>query len=159
MKVFNPKQSIERAGRSKDAGEKWSLKVSDTEYTWETGMDRVEVIRMGLPYESVEVISNRANLPVKQFLKLMDMPQTTYNKRRRAQELLSSRDSEIIVVLAELLDYGLYVFNNESEKFYRWLKKPNLSLGGVSPESLFDSLTGIQEVENTLNRLEYGNLA
>jgi uncharacterized protein (DUF2384 family) len=32
-------------------------------------------------------------------------------------------------------------------------------LGGNTPESLFDSLTGIQEVKNALNRLEYGNLA
>lgn len=62
-------------------------------------------------------------------------------------------------VLAELLDYGLSVFNNEDDKFYRWLKKPNISLGGVSPESLFDTLTGIQEVKNTLGRIEFGNMA
>jgi uncharacterized protein (DUF2384 family) len=39
------------------------------------------------------------------------------------------------------------------------LKKPNLSLGGNAPESMLDSITGIQEVRNCLNRIEYGNLA
>jgi putative toxin-antitoxin system antitoxin component (TIGR02293 family) len=98
-------------------------------------------------------------LPVKQVLHLFGVPQTTYNKKRRDNDLLSGRDSEIILVLTELLDLGIEVFNNEAEKFQRWLKKPNISLGGVTPESLFDSLTGIQEVRNSLNRLEYGNLA
>ncbi|MDZ7607711.1 MAG: MbcA/ParS/Xre antitoxin family protein [Cyclobacteriaceae bacterium] len=62
-------------------------------------------------------------------------------------------------MLSEVLDFGLEVFNDEKEKLQRWLKKPNLSLGGVTPESLFDSITGIQEVRNALNRLEYGNMA
>ena len=64
-----------------------------------------------------------------------------------------------MLVLSELLDFGLSVFNSEEEKFYRWLKKPNISLGNVTPESLFDSLTGIQEVKNSLTRLEFGNMA
>jgi len=34
-----------------------------------------------------------------------------------------------------------------------------LSLGGVAPESLFDSISGILEVQNALNRIEYGNMA
>ncbi|WP_317130295.1 MbcA/ParS/Xre antitoxin family protein [Salegentibacter sp. 24] len=51
---------------------------------------------------------------------------------------------------------------------YSMAKKKNFSVGyknlifhweGVTPISLFDSLTGIQEVRNALNRLEYGNLA
>lgn len=77
----------------------------------------------------------------------------------RHNDLLSGRNSEVVLVLTELLDFGLEVFNNEAEKFHRWLKKPNPSLGGVTPESLFDSLKGIQEVRNSLNRLEHGNMA
>lgn len=71
----------------------------------------------------------------------------------------SSRDSELILVLNELIDFGVYVFNDEQEKFYRWLKKPNGSLGGITPESLFDSLSGMEEVQAALNRLEFGSLA
>jgi uncharacterized protein (DUF2384 family) len=39
------------------------------------------------------------------------------------------------------------------------MKKQNLSLGGNTPEGLLDSITGIQEVKNCLNRIEFGNFA
>ena len=69
------------------------------------------------------------------------------------------RDSEVILLLTELVDYGIEVFNLEEDKFQRWMKKPNYSLGNNTPESLLDSNTGIQEVRNCLNRIEFGNFA
>lgn len=159
-KSFNPKRSVQRARASRKVkSQKWTIKVSENSYVWSSKMERVSLIREGLPYESIEFISDKSNLSIKQVLHLLDLPQTTYNKRKRNKTLLSGRDSEIVLVLTELLEYGLNVFNSEKEKFQRWLQKPNISLGGATPISLFDSLTGIQEVRNTLNRLEYGNLA
>lgn len=133
--------------------------MGEREYVWASRMDRIRIIRSGLPYESIDVISKRVNIPIKQALQIFGMPQTTYNKKKKDNDLLSGRDSEVVLVLTELLDFGLDVFNEEKEKFHRWLKKSNTSLGGVSPESLFDSITGIQEVRNNLNRLEFGNMA
>ena len=158
-KAIDPKKSISRAKTRRTEIPKWSIEVAEDKYAWTTKMDRVGIIRNGLPYESIEVISSRTNLPIKQVLRLIGVAQTTYNTKKRDKDLLTGRDSEVVLVLIELLDFGLEVFNNEKEKFQRWLKKPNISLGGVSPESLFDSLTGIQEVKNSLNRLEYGNMA
>jgi len=157
-KKFDPKKSIKRANQVYKSPQ-WSIKVTEGEYVWANKMDRVSIIRRGLPYEAIEVISKRADLPVRQMLHLFSVPQTTYNKKKKDKDLLSGRDSEVVLVLIELLDFGLDVFNNEIEKFQRWLKKPNISLGGATPESLFDSLTGIQEVKNSLNRLEYGNMS
>ncbi len=150
------KSSNVRAGNGKM---KWSIIVDRDKFAWSTSMDRVQIIRKGLPYESIEVISKKADFSIKEVLRSLGLPQTTYNKKKKDNDLLSGRDSEVILFLSELLDFGLEVFDNEKEKFQRWLKKPNISLGGATPESLFDSLTGIQEVKNTLNRLEYGNLA
>ena len=158
-KSFNPKKSIERARNTSKKSPKWGITISAKEYAWTTRMDRVVLVRKGLPYEAIEVLSKRSNLAVKQLLHALNLPQTTYNKKKKDQDLLNPRDTEVILVLTELLDFGLEVFNNENEKFQRWLKKPNISLGGVTPESLFDTLTGIQEVRNSLNRLEYGNMA
>lgn len=137
----------------------WQLEINGALVRWTNEMDRVRLIRAGLPYESIEVISDKAEVSIKHMLQLLGVPQTTYNKKKRDQELLNGRDTEVVLVLAELLDYGLEVFNQEEEKWMRWLKKPNGSLGGVKPESLFDSVTGIQEVKNCLNRLAYGQLA
>lgn len=159
IRRLDPKSSIRRARARRTNRTEWRLEVPESKYVWATRMDRVNIIRKGLPYEAIDVISRRANMPVKQVLSLFRLPQTTYNKRKRDKDLLSGRDSEVVLVLTELFDFGLNVFNDENEKFQRWLKKPNISLGGVTPESLFDSLTGIQEVRNSLNRLEYGNMA
>jgi len=159
IKVFDPRNSINRAGVTRAARSKWDIVTSRGKVTWGTKRERVEIFRHGLPYETIEVIGQKANLPVKQVLHYFGVAQTTYNKKKRENDLLSVRDSEVVVVLSEVLDFGLEVFNNEKEKFHRWLKKPNLSLGGVAPESLFDSITGIQEVRNALNRVEYGNMA
>lgn len=159
IKSFDPKNSIRRAAKARATGSNWVIATPGDRITWSSKAERVALIRKGLPYESIEVIGQKANLPVKQILQYIGLPQTTYNKKRREKNLLSGRDSEVVLVLSEVLDFGLEVFNNETDKFQRWLKKPNLSLGSVAPESLFDSITGIQEVRNALNRLEYGNMA
>ena len=92
-------------------------------------------------------------------MSIIGLPQTTYNKKKSEHSVLDSRDSELILLISELIDYGIEVFNNENEKFQRWLKKPNLSLDGNAPDGLLDTVTGINEVKFCLNRLEYGNLA
>lgn len=158
-KKFDPKESIGRAKLARTLLPVWKLESEGNEYTWTSKMERVNIIRTGVPYASIDVISKRINAPIKDVLHIFGLPQTTYNKKRREKSLLSGRDSEIVLLLTELLDFGLEVFNNEEEKFQRWMKKENIALGGNSPESLLDSITGIQEVKNCLNRIEYGNLA
>jgi hypothetical protein len=68
-----------------------------------------------------------------------------------------NKSEELLVI--ELLDFGLKVFNNDNEKFERWLTKENESLGGVKPESLLTNKKDIQDVKNCLNRIEYGNFS
>jgi putative toxin-antitoxin system antitoxin component (TIGR02293 family) len=159
VKKFDTQKSIKNASVRKGSFKGWSLTTDGKKYTWTTQMERVEIIREGVPYGSLETISQRLNRPVKSVLSIMGVPQTTYNKKKNEQSLLDRRDSELVLLITELIDYGIDVFNNEPEKFQRWLKKPNLSLGGHSPESLLDTITGINEVTYCLNRLEYGNLA
>jgi putative toxin-antitoxin system antitoxin component (TIGR02293 family) len=158
-RTFDPKESIARAKAARISSVKWRLESEGHEYVWTSRLERVGVIRAGIPYASIDVISKRINVPIKDVLHIFGLPQTTYNKKRREKSLLNGRDSEIILLLTELLDFGIEVFNNEEEKFQRWMKKQNISLGGNSPASLLDSTTGIQEVKNCLNRIEYGNLA
>jgi putative toxin-antitoxin system antitoxin component (TIGR02293 family) len=138
---------------------KWNLQAEGESFSWSTKLDRVKIIRSGIPYGSIEVISKKINLPIKDVLTIFGIPQTTYNKKRRENSMLNGRDSELILLITELVDFGLEVFNGESEKFQSWFKNPNLSLGGNTPESLLDSVTGIQEVKNCLNRIEFGNFA
>jgi putative toxin-antitoxin system antitoxin component (TIGR02293 family) len=158
-KPFDTKRSVRKASGKALTVRDSSLSFDGKVYRWSNKMERVGVIRAGIPYGSIEVISRRLNNPVKSVLAIVGIPQTTYNKKKSEHSLLDSRDSELVILINELIDYGLEVFNNEEEKFQRWLKKPNLSIGGSSPESMLDTVTGINEVKFSLNRLEFGNLA
>lgn len=79
--------------------------------------------------------------------------------KRKENPLPNGSDSELELLIAELVNYGIEVFNKEEDKFQRWMNKPTNSLGNNTPESLLDSVAGIQEVRNCLNRIEFGNLA
>lgn len=159
IKPFSTKESLKKAESAEGESLFWVLDSDGKVYKWSNRMERVNVIRQGVPYHSIEGISERLKSPVKSVLSIVGIPQTTYNKKKSEHSLLDSRESELIVLLTELIDYGILVFNKEEEKFQRWLKKPNLSLGGHSPESLLDTATGIDEVNSCLNRIEYGNFA
>jgi putative toxin-antitoxin system antitoxin component (TIGR02293 family) len=160
IKPFSTKESIDKASESMGDSPIWVIKDAEGRvYQWANNMQRVNVIRQGISYGYIEKLSERLNRPVKTILSLVGIPQTTYNKKKSEHALLDSRDSELIVLLTELIDYGILVFNHEEDKFQRWLKKPNLSLGGNSPESLLDTTTGIDEVKYCLNRIEFGNFS
>lgn len=135
------------------------LAINKKKFSWSNNGEKIRVIRKRLPYSSIEQISKRTNIPVKHFLESLEIVQTTYNKKKKSNADLSKQDSEFIVELTELYEFGLGVFNNEKEKFQRWLRKGNISLGNSKPEDLFDSLVGINEVKKALNRIEYGNMA
>jgi putative toxin-antitoxin system antitoxin component (TIGR02293 family) len=158
-KPFDTKKSIRKTTENKKSPKVSTLISGDREYTWTNKLERVNIIREGIPYGTIEVISKRLNKPIKSMLSIVGLPQTTYNKKKSENSLLDSRDSELILLISELVDYGIEVFNDEDEKFQRWLRKPNISLGGNSPEKLLDTITGIEEVNYCLNRLEFGNLA
>jgi len=128
---FDTKQSLQRASERSLDRKKWSLTSDGKVYVWTNKMERVGIIRQGIPYDSIEIIGKRLNRPVKSMLTLVGLPQTTYNKKKSEHSLLDSRDSELLLLITELIDYGIEVFNNETEKFQRWLKKPNLSLEAI----------------------------
>ena len=134
----------------------WKLKVGKKTYHWKNQEERIHVVREGLPYESIESISHHMGSPIKNVLQLMGIPQTTYNKKKSDSAILDRRESEWIIAVTELIGYGMEVFNQEGDKFLRWLRKPNLGLFNHTPESLLDTFTGIAQVKMELEGLDYG---
>lgn len=158
IKPFDTRKSVKKAAKG-EVSTQWVIISGGKRYAWSNKMERVEVIRRGIPYDTIETISEKLDRPIKSILSMVGIPQTTYNKKKSEHSLLDPRDSELIVLITELIDFGQKVFNQENDKFQRWLKKPNLSLGGNTPESLLDTTTGIDEVFFCLNRIEFGNFA
>jgi hypothetical protein len=81
-KVFDTKKSIQNASDRKLSVNRWTLASDGKVYVWTNKMQRAGIIREGIPYGSIEVISKRLNKPVKSILSLVGLPQTTYNKKK-----------------------------------------------------------------------------
>lgn len=47
--------------------------------------------------------------------------QIGYNKKRKDKSLLKDSHCELEILVAELVDYGIEVFNKEEDKFHRWM--------------------------------------
>ena len=145
--------------RNSKVAKGWKIKAGSKTYAWQNAEERISVVREGLPYDSVDVIGQRLGSPIKSVLHLLGIPQTTYNKKKSEHSLMDRRESEWIISITELITYGVDVFNQEEEKFMRWLKKPNPALAGQLPETLLDTFTGIEQVKTCLDQLEYGSFA
>lgn len=133
-----------------------TLMVNEETLEWYGIQSRLETIHEGIPYDAIETIAQELNRPVKFMLSILKIPQTTYNKKKKEQANLDLRDGELILLIAELIAYGKEVFDQEDEKFQRWMQKPNISLGGQIPENLLDTASGIEELKRTLNAIDYG---
>lgn len=157
IRPYNTLRSTRKS--SSEDQEKSSGASPANQYNWNDPLEKVNVVREGVGYGAIEYLGKRINRPVKFMLGILDLPQTTYNKKKSENALLSARDTELIISIHETIDLGLHVFNHESDKFLRWLQKPNPSLGGQTPESFLDTISGIIEIKNVLYRLEYGTLA
>ena len=130
---------MENSVKSYSLHESASLQINKNTLEWNDKKSRMETIHFGIPYETIEAISEKLNRSIKFVLALLQLPQTTYNKKKKEQAHLTLRDGELIVFLAELVEYGKEVFNNEDDKFLSWLPKPNISLGVQLP-ILFSAL-------------------
>jgi hypothetical protein len=58
------------------------LNSDGKEYRWSNKLERVGVIRAGIPYDSIELISRRLNNPVKSVLAIIGIPKQHTTKRK-----------------------------------------------------------------------------
>lgn len=144
---------------SEDSTTYSSLILSERTIEWQSGVHRAHVVREGIPYSALEVLSKEFNTSVKALLELIRVPQTTYNKKKANNALLDPLQSELVARIKELLDFGTTVFDNDRASFLNWLQIKNLTLGDITPWSLMDTISGIEEVHGCLLRIEYGILA
>lgn len=132
------------------------LSFQEETIEWYGTESRIETIHHGIPFDAIETISSELGRPVKFMLAILGIPQTTYNKKKNEDAILNLRDGELILLIAELIAYGKEVFNHEDDKFQRWMQKSNIALGGKTPDSFLDTVSGLEEIKRVLNAINYG---
>jgi putative toxin-antitoxin system antitoxin component (TIGR02293 family) len=76
-------------------------------------------------------------------------------RRYTEQTMLNTEQSERLIELAKLYNYGEAVFGN-LDNFKIWMDSPIQALNNSIPKSFLDTSLGIQLITNCITRLEYG---
>lgn len=119
-----------------------------------TSYQKIEAIREGISKTELENLKEQSELDYESLAKILAVTKATlHNKKGR--DRFNAFVSERILLLADIYSYGYKVFGNR-EKFNRWMKRENWTLGEIAPLSLMDTLYGMEEVKHLIGRIEYG---
>lgn len=126
-----------------------SLKMGNTSYAY------LKALRDGLPYRSVKSFMNYSTLTRRQVSELIHVSERTL-QRNAPDKIMDINSSERLLQLTRLFLKGIDVFNDDKEKFIKWINRPNKSLAYSKPIELMETTLGIGLVLDELLRIEHG---
>lgn len=136
----------------------WSLGLRAT-----TASAVIERIERGFSIASVDRLRQRLGLSADEAADIVGASARTL-ARRRKEGRLAADESDRLYRLARLFERAVAVFYTgdqaETEAdARRWFKQPQWALGGATPLAYAHTEPGAREVEDLLDRIEYGVLA
>jgi putative toxin-antitoxin system antitoxin component (TIGR02293 family) len=114
----------------------------------------IDVINRGLPIGELEYLRSHLDVPIDRLTQNIGLSRATFH-RRKAAGRLTADESDKVVRFAQLLGLANKVLENEDDA-RRWLTSPQYGLGGAVPLNYARTEVGAREVEDLLNRIEYG---
>lgn len=111
-------------------------------------------VEAGLPYGSLEALTQRFGLSRSEVATAMRLPARTLARRKRERKLHPD-ESDRLVRLARVTADAARVLGDDG-KAGTWLRRPNTALGGATPLELLRSDLGTRQVEDVLGRIEFG---
>jgi putative toxin-antitoxin system antitoxin component (TIGR02293 family) len=116
--------------------------------------DLLRAVRVGLPYASLEALTEKLGLEPSALGAVVGIPARTLARRKQDRQL-SPIESDRLYRLAYVTHVAAAVLGGVAAARL-WLGRANRSLGGAVPISLLDTDIGCRQVEETLARLNYG---
>ena len=115
------------------------------------------LIRKGIPYSKVRLVKAALNLTDNEFADYLGISLRTLQRKRDSHKALSIPESDRLYRMAKI--YALAVIVLEDEEMARkWLRRPQRGLGGSVPIQVIQTEAGAQEVEDLLEKIEFGVL-
>jgi putative toxin-antitoxin system antitoxin component (TIGR02293 family) len=114
----------------------------------------IEIVNRGLPIGELEYLRSHLDVTIDRLTQNIGLSRATFH-RRKAAGRLTADESDKVVRFAQLLGLANKVLENE-EDARRWLTSPQFGLGGAVPLNYARTEVGAREVEDLLNRIEYG---
>jgi len=118
----------------------------------------IKLVREGISYSDFNKVSNLAPFTTREWAVYLNISIRTMERHREENKVFRQEQSERILSIYQLLNYGKSVFGNR-ENFFDWMGSESIALGGIKPKELLDTSIGINMVRDELGRLEHGVLA
>ena len=117
--------------------------------------DLINIGSEGISKSSVDVLANYLGISRKSMAEdIFDLSVKTL-ERKAPSDKMDKRTSSHAVEIAKIMQHAFEVFEDE-EKMKEWLNKENRALNGVKPVALFDTMTGLNMVNDILYKIEEG---
>src|SRR5689334_19496928 len=100
-------------------------------------------------------VAQKFGMSQNQISLLADISPRTFKIKPKSSPL-SFHNSERVLILDDLYQIGLGVFDSDESSFQVWLKSKVPALDNHVPNDLLTSLLGIDVVKEELLRIEYG---
>lgn len=128
--------------------------VSDSNFSRDS-FEMIQQVRLGLERGKADEVARKIGLTDKEMAPILNLSERTLH-RLRPDSLLDNNSSERLLLLEQLLDHGLDVFDGRADVLGRWLRIPLSELHDQPPIHLLDTTTGFGMVHNVLGRIEHG---
>ena len=118
----------------------------------------IEVVRNGISYQDFTKIAEDTPFSLAEWANYLRLSERTMQRNQKENKPFQPIQSERIVELSMLYQYGVEVFGDK-DNFNIWLNAKSNALGGRAPKDLLDTNFGISMVRDELGRIEHGVLA
>jgi len=118
----------------------------------------IKLVREGIPYSEFAKILANSSFSLKEWATYLNVSTRTLERHKEEKKTFRQEQSERILAIFQLLNYGTAVFGLQ-QGFFDWLGSKNIALGGIKPKALLDTSIGIGMIKDELGRIEHGLLA
>lgn len=120
-----------------------------------TPYNLIDKSRQGMLRSEADQVAQLAALTDIELARILNMSVRNLH-RLKADDKLARDASERLLLLTNLLQHGLDVFDEDAQTLAEWLRSPIRELNTQSPLSLLDTTTGFGLVDDVLGRIEHG---
>jgi putative toxin-antitoxin system antitoxin component (TIGR02293 family) len=115
----------------------------------------IDKSRQGMLRSEADKVAQLVGLTDIELARILNMSVRNLH-RLKADDKLARDASERLLLLTNLLQHGLDVFDEDAQTLAEWLRSPIRELNTQSPLSLLDTTTGFGLVDDVLGRIEHG---
>lgn len=149
-----PKAGVKAKAKAPQSKSAYSYKSVDDKNV----LGLIDTVRQGVPYEEFEKIFRDGPFTLQEWANFLQISERTIQRNQKEKKAFQPAQSERIIEIAMLYQYGVEVFGDK-ENFNTWLNAKSIALGGRVPRELLDTRWGLGMVRDELGRIEQGVLA